>query len=71
MLSDMTARRFPDPLDQPTMSVPEAGSWFGLCRSGSYAAAERGDIPTMRFGKKLVVPTARLGQMLGLTGGDA
>jgi hypothetical protein len=40
-----------------TMSVPEAGKhYFGLSKNGSYAAAERGDIPTVKVGKLLRVP---------------
>jgi hypothetical protein len=31
----------------------------GLSRVASYAAARRGEIPTMRFGKALRVPKAR------------
>jgi hypothetical protein len=39
------------------LSVPEAGRiYYGLSRNGSYDAAERGDIPTMRVGRLLKVP---------------
>jgi len=41
-----------------TMTVPEAGALLGLNRNASYAAAERGEIPTMRFGKLIRVPKA-------------
>jgi excisionase family DNA binding protein len=41
---------------EPTYSVPEAGRRAGLGRNASYAAAKRGEIPTMRFGRKLRVP---------------
>jgi hypothetical protein len=35
-----------------TMSVPAAGKkYWGLSRNGSYDAADRGDIPTIRVGK--------------------
>jgi len=47
-----------------TMSVPEAGKELGLSRNASYAAARRGEIPVLRFGKKLRVPTARFERML-------
>ena len=44
-----------------TLSVPEAGKrFFGLSRNGSYAAAKRGDIPTVRIGKLRRVPVAVL-----------
>jgi hypothetical protein len=37
-----------------TLSVPEAGFlYFGLKRNASYDAAKRGDIPTIRVGRKL------------------
>jgi hypothetical protein len=48
-----------------TISVPEAGQkYFGLSRNGSYAAAARGDIPTIKIGKLLRVPVRALDQML-------
>jgi hypothetical protein len=48
-----------------TLSVPEAGKrYFGLCRNSSYDAAARGDIPTIRIGKKLCVPVRALEAML-------
>ena len=44
-----------------TMTVPEAGKlYFGLSRNASYAAAERGDTPTIRIGKLLRVPVRAL-----------
>ena len=44
--------------DKPlTMSVPEAGrEFFDLSRNGSYAAAERGDIPYIKVGRRKRVP---------------
>jgi hypothetical protein len=40
-----------------TISVPEAGrKYFGLSRNGAYAAAERGEIPTIRIGRLKRVP---------------
>ena len=48
-----------------TMSVPEAGKkYFGLSRNGSYNAAAKGDIPTIRIGKRLLVPRAALERLL-------
>lgn len=48
-----------------TMSIPEAGAlYFGLSRNGSYQAAERGDIPTIRVGRKLRVPVAAMERLL-------
>ena len=39
-------------------SVPQAGAMAGLTRNGSYEAAKRGEIPTIRFGKLLRVSAA-------------
>lgn len=40
-----------------TMTVPEAGkTYYGLSVNGSYQAAARGDIPTIRVGRLLKVP---------------
>ena len=52
--------------DAPTMSVEAAGRVLGLGRSKSYEAARCGEIPVLRFGRALRVPTAALRQMLGL-----
>jgi hypothetical protein len=39
---------------------------YGLCRNASYAAARRGEIPTIKIGSLLKVPTAALRRQLGL-----
>jgi hypothetical protein len=56
-------------VNQPqTMTIPEAGkTYFSLSRNGSYAAAKRGDIPTIRIGKLLRVPIRALEQQLNAT----
>ena len=48
--------------------VPEAGAMLGLTKNASYAAAKRGDIPTIRIGKLLRVPKAAFNQMLERAG---
>lgn len=58
--------RVPTVADSPTLDVPTAGALLGLGRASSYRAAKRGDIPTIRFGSRVVVPTAALRRMLGL-----
>ena len=48
-----------------TLTIPEAGkTYFGLSRNGSYAAARRGEIPVVKIGKLLRVPTRALEAML-------
>lgn len=54
-------------LARPTISVPEAGRlFFGLARNGSYEAARKGDIETLKVGGRIVVPVAPLAEKLGL-----
>lgn len=43
---------------------PEAGQMLGLTKNGAYAAAKRGDIPTIRIGRLLKVPRAAFDRML-------
>lgn len=48
-----------------TLSVPEAGKrYFDLGRGASYAAAERGDLPTIRVGRVLRVPVRAMEHLL-------
>jgi hypothetical protein len=52
---------------EKTLSVPDAGwAYFRLSRNGSYAAAKRGDIPTIKIGKLLRVPVRALEQKLDM-----
>jgi excisionase family DNA binding protein len=46
------------------VDVVEAGKMLGLGRSAAYAAAARGEIPTLRFGRKIIVPLAQLEALL-------
>jgi len=50
-----------------TISVPEAGRWLSLGRDAAYAAAARGEIPTLRLGRRIVVPVPALLALLGVT----
>lgn len=57
----------PDPEEVPTLELwPTVGKALRLGRSGTYEAARRGEIPTIRFGRRVVVPTAALRRLLGL-----
>ena len=49
---------------RPSVTVPEGGACLGLARNASYKAARTGDLPTIRVGGRIVVPTARLLRML-------
>jgi excisionase family DNA binding protein len=52
--------------EQPTMTVEDAGEALGISRGSAYEAAKNGQIPTIRIGRRLVVPTAALRRMLML-----
>lgn len=47
-----------------TMTIPEAAKVLGIGRNQGYEAATRGDIPTIRIGKRVLVPVAALEKML-------
>ena len=47
------------------MTVLEAGKkYFGIGRSASYEAARRREIPTIKIGRKLLVPVAAVERKL-------
>lgn len=61
-----------------TITVEEAARILGISRGSAYEAVRRGDIPTIRIGKRLIVPVAALERMLAVgqteptgDGGDA
>jgi Helix-turn-helix domain len=51
-----------------TYDVEEAGRKLGLGRNQSYEAVRRGDLPTIRIGKRIFVLKAPFDRMLN--GGD-
>ena len=48
-----------------TMSVDDAARLLGISRGLAYDAARRGELPTIRLGRRLLVPTARLLELVG------
>ncbi|MBM3531159.1 MAG: helix-turn-helix domain-containing protein [Alphaproteobacteria bacterium] len=55
-----------DVLDKPTCTVEEFRKLMGLSKNPAYDAIKRGDIPSIRLGGRIVVPTAPLRRLLGL-----
>ena len=51
----------------PLLSVEQACELLGVSRSAGYRAAATGDLPTLRWGHRLYVPSARLLELLGLS----
>lgn len=55
----------PEPAEPLVMSIEEAGHLLGLKRTAAYDRAREGAIPTLRLGRRLVVPRPALMRMLG------
>ena len=55
-----------DPFKNPTCTIRESATVLGIARGSAYAAVKSGDLPTIRLGRRLLVPTAALRRMLCL-----
>lgn len=51
----------------PTITVEQAGELLGISRRSAYRAASAGELSTFKFGRRLLVPTAPLLDLLGLS----
>ncbi len=51
-------------MEKRTYTVPEAAEALGIGRSAAYEAARTGQLPTIRIGKRILVPVAALERML-------
>jgi excisionase family DNA binding protein len=49
-------------------TVDEAAQLLGISRSFAYEAVQRGDIPSMRIGRRILVPKAALRRLLDQVG---
>ena len=54
-------------IDTATMSVPEAARLLGISTRSAYRAVDAGQIPSIRIGRRIRVPTAKLYDMLGIS----
>jgi excisionase family DNA binding protein len=52
------------------LKVEQASVLMGISRSAAYRAVATGGLPSVRFGCRLYVPTARLLELLGLVPED-
>jgi excisionase family DNA binding protein len=48
-----------------TVTVDEAAKALGVSRYAAYRAVWQGQIPSIRIGRRLLVPVAKLNEMLG------
>ena len=68
---DMTAAGLLQRVHLPgLLKVEQASVLMGISRSAAYRAVATGDLPSVRFGCRLYVPTARLLELLGLVPED-
>jgi excisionase family DNA binding protein len=51
----------------PTISVEHAAKLLGVSRSAAYRAVAAGQLPHLRLGRRIYIPTARLLAMLGVS----
>ena len=51
-----------------TLTVEEARKQLGLSRGATYEAIRRGEIPSIRIGRRIIIPRVPLERMLGITG---
>ena len=51
-------------IKRETLTVEEAGRILGIGRNKAYESVQRGDIPSLRFGKKIVVPREAIDRLL-------
>lgn len=52
------------------VDVPLAGKCIGIGRDAAYRAVAAGEIPSLKIGRRVVVPVAKLLEMLGVSAGE-
>ncbi len=50
--------------ERKTLTIPETAKILGIGLNQTYEAAKRGEIPTIKIGKRILVPLAALRRML-------
>lgn len=64
-------KNLPTPEEQPTLTVDEARPFYGLSRGAMFAAVKRGEIPSIRVGRRILLPTAAVRRQLQVDPVDA
>ena len=55
-------------LERRTLAVSEVARILGVSRSTAFVMAKSGQLPTIRVGRRVVVPIAPLNRLLGESG---
>lgn len=50
----------------PTLTVEEAAEILKISRQSAYAGVRKGEIPSIRVGRRFIIPTAQLMRLLGV-----
>lgn len=59
-MKDPTSIALPDPADQPTLTVDAVADLLGLDRKTVYASISSGELPCLRVGRRILIPTSWL-----------
>ena len=54
----------PSPDERLTLTVEEAAKLLGISRAFAYESVRRGDIPHIKIGRRLLIPKAKLNELL-------
>ena len=57
--------------ERKTMTVEEAAHELDICRNAAYQAVREGQIPSIRIGKRIIIPRAAFERMLDQAGDAA
>lgn len=57
----------PDPATRKTITVDEAAVYLGVSRYSAYQAVREGSIPSIRIGRRILVPVQAFEALLGAT----
>lgn len=66
MRSAPVRRTMPDPVEEPTLSIARVAAILGVSPRTAHYAASRGELVTIRVGKRIVVPTRQFLSDYGL-----
>ena len=66
LMAARTQVRIPTVDEQATVDVDLVASALGISKLTAYRAIDQGEIPAIRLGRRLVVPTAALRRLLAL-----
>ena len=52
-------------IERLVLTVPEAAEVLGISRTTGYALVANGELPSLRLGRRLVIPIRALEELLG------